>query len=40
MRFEQSGYDPSVAEEEWLAEVEAKLEAAARPAESAAGSGD
>ncbi|HEX6201122.1 MAG TPA: TlpA disulfide reductase family protein [Thermoanaerobaculia bacterium] len=39
VRFEQSGYDASVAEEVWLAEVEAKLEAAARPAEAGAGSG-
>jgi thiol-disulfide isomerase/thioredoxin len=36
VRFEQSGYDASVAEEEWLAEVEAKLEAAAKAADPAA----
>ncbi|HSL84594.1 MAG TPA: TlpA disulfide reductase family protein, partial [Thermoanaerobaculia bacterium] len=43
VRFEQSGYDPSVAEEDWLTEVEAKLQAAAEaarpPAEPAAGPG-
>lgn len=34
VRFEQSGYDASVAEEDWLAEVETKLETAAAAAES------
>lgn len=40
VRFEQSGYDASVPEEDWLAEVVAKLEAAAAaPAAGAAGPG-
>ncbi len=31
VRFEQRGFDESVAEEDWLSEVEEKLEAAVTP---------